>query len=94
MQSLTIASKYNFLLQDTKSAILRAADRWEDLWHGVIQGSGSETRQRQGFAKHTEEMCWLVRKLVNAGHQEAPECRYTQIVPTDNIKDLHEFLCR
>ncbi|KAH9204381.1 hypothetical protein DL95DRAFT_496564, partial [Leptodontidium sp. 2 PMI_412] len=94
LQSLTMTSRYSCLLQDTEGAILRAADRWEDLWHTVTEENRPEEPPLQGFVRHSKELSWFVRKLVHAGNLEVPNCRYTQVEPTDNIQDFHDFLCK
>lgn len=37
-----MTSKYSCLLQETEGAILRATDRWEDLWHTVTEENRPE----------------------------------------------------
>lgn len=88
-----MASRYSFLLKATGSSILRAADRWDDLFHAATGGKKSERNTLQGFAKHSEEMYWFVSTLVRAEQQGASDTRLMQLEPTDNIKDLHDFLC-
>jgi len=94
LQSLSMSSRYSFLLSETESTILRATHRWEKLWLNLSEGNKPGSPLWQGFVKHTEELCWFVRKLAHLGHPDAPDCRYRRIEPTDNIMDLHDFICR
>ncbi|THV47489.1 hypothetical protein BGAL_0307g00130 [Botrytis galanthina] len=94
LQSLVMTLRCSLVLEATGAAILRAADRWEDLWRTVTEGSKTRTMTGQGFVEHSDELCWLVRTLVQQGQLKVPDCRYTHILPTDNIKDFHDFLCR
>ncbi|SMY28595.1 unnamed protein product [Zymoseptoria tritici ST99CH_1A5] len=94
LQSQTMTARHWSLLPTTQTIILRAADRWEQLWHSLTDRDGSEEPPLKGFTKNNEELCSFVRMLVRAGNIEVPGCRYTRIQPTDDIGHLNQFLKR
>ncbi|TGO50934.1 hypothetical protein BOTNAR_0374g00040 [Botryotinia narcissicola] len=49
LQSLVMTLRCSLVLEATGAAILRAADRWEDLWRTVTEGSKTRTMTGQGF---------------------------------------------
>ncbi|KJX93131.1 hypothetical protein TI39_contig4389g00005 [Zymoseptoria brevis] len=92
LQSRTMTARHWSLLPATQTITLRAADRWERLWHSLTDRDDSKGPPLKGFTKNNEELCSFVRMLVRAGDVEVPSCRYTTIQPTDDIGHLNQFL--
>lgn len=60
------------LLPVSGAALLRATERWEQLWRqatSLLADSGEDVRHMAGTMSHylSPEMCWLAKKLVEGG---------------------------
>ena len=86
-------ARFMSLLQCSAPAILRATDRWEELWRATAGRLGDEKLRMIGFARHSGEFCWLARKLVEyslAGKDKTSP--YFQGVGHESLKELHELV--
>jgi len=60
------------LLRVSVATLLRATERWEQLWRQVtsaLASSGEDVQYMVGTMSHylSPEMCWLARKLIEGG---------------------------
>jgi hypothetical protein len=92
VQSQTMAARHWNLLPATSTLILRAADRWEELWRSAISCRTPGDPPLRGFTNMNVDLCHFVRMIVRAGGTETPGCRYTRLEATDDIRDLNDFL--
>ncbi|PSN73800.1 hypothetical protein BS50DRAFT_614831 [Corynespora cassiicola Philippines] len=92
LQSVIVASRMNFLSSATAEAILRALDRWKDLWDLANKDEEDGLLLQKGFEKHAVEYWWLARTVVKIGQLGDQSCRYMQPIPSDSAKDLNDFV--
>lgn len=81
------------LLAASAPALLRAMDRWEELWRAVAAKLGDEKVRTSGYARHSGELCWLARKTIAyslAGKDRTAP--YFQVIGHESLKALHELL--
>ncbi|GME64804.1 ATPase P-type K/Mg/Cd/Cu/Zn/Na/Ca/Na/H-transporter [Neofusicoccum parvum] len=83
------------------AAVLRAADRWEQLWRRAdvdADKSPADRSVRHAFLRHAAESCWLVRTVVRVaqagGRAEGGGGAYMRCVGTDSYADVHGFIER
>lgn len=81
------------LLPTSAPAILRAIDRWEELWQAAAGRMDPDRLRMSGFVRHSGEMCWLARKLVEfclSGRDRTSP--YFQRTGHDSPDELHGLL--
>lgn len=87
------AARATCLLETSAPAILRALDRWQELWRATVGQMDSEQLRMSGFVRHTEEFCWLARKLIeyslSGRDQTSP---FFQGSGHESLKELHDLL--
>ncbi len=68
-------SRLASLLQTGLPSLLRATDRWREMWGVVTTGLDPEKRQHTtGLARHASEFYWLAKTLLEnlaAGRDQA-----------------------
>jgi hypothetical protein len=89
-----MTSRTSFLVQATAEMILDATDRWKELWDVVSERSERESLPHMGFARHAAEFWWLTRTIVKVGQFGDVSCRYMEIMPTESLEALHDFMRR
>jgi len=76
-------------------SIFRATTRWQEMW-AVAAGPLSEEQLRgSGLARYSPEMCWLMRKMIEAamtGDKRLTESKYYQGVAHDSLEELHSLI--
>ncbi|KAH7111805.1 hypothetical protein B0J11DRAFT_190920 [Dendryphion nanum] len=92
LQSVAITLKMNLLAPAVAGLILRGTDRWKSLWDTVTKGEEYKSERQKGFVRHAAEFWWLTRTIVRIGQSGDPNCRYMQCIPSDSVKDLHDFI--
>ncbi|KAL2021720.1 hypothetical protein VTK56DRAFT_6663 [Thermocarpiscus australiensis] len=93
LHSVIACARLMTLLRSSASAILRALDRWQELWRATAGTLDAEHLRRSGFVRHSGELHWLARKLVEhslSGKDKTSA--YLQGVDHETLNELHEFL--
>jgi hypothetical protein len=89
-------SRSGLLLVSTHDVLLRATNRWKELWHTVYSRNVSENMCLVGFTKHCFELCWLAQKILEVARSGEAKgsymTTYMTSVPTDSMDQLHEFI--
>lgn len=85
-------SRSGLLLLSIHDVLLRATNRWKDLWHTVHSKNVSENTCLVGFTKHCLELCWLAQKILEVARFGEAKSSYMTGVPTDSLNQLHEFI--
>lgn len=71
----------------------RAVERWQALWDGVVREMGEEAVRRCGLARHSPELAWLVRKMVEGrGDKRIKGARYLGGVAHEGLEELWELV--
>lgn len=89
-----MTSRMNFLAPTTVEVMLCALDQWKHLW--VISNETGEDGvvSHKGFERHAAEYWWLARTLLKIAQSGDQSCRYMQPIPSDSVKDLHDFILK
>jgi hypothetical protein len=85
-------SRSGLLLLSTHDVLLRATNRWKELWHTIYSRDVPEKACLVGFTKHCLELCWLAQKILEVARSGEAKGSYTTSVPTDSMDQLHEFI--
>ncbi|KAF2846230.1 hypothetical protein T440DRAFT_501970 [Plenodomus tracheiphilus IPT5] len=94
LHSLIFTSRTGLLMPSTHDVLLRATDRWKDLWELVQSRNNAEKRRPIGFTKYGLELWWLAQKILKLAQREDTQSPYMTSKPTDSLKELHEFIQR
>lgn len=78
LQSLTHTTRTSPLgdaaTSSAYTAILHATDRWEKLWQAshsnAMDSPSSSNDEKNTFIRHGDEVCWLVRTVVEVAQQQ------------------------
>ncbi|KAF2653773.1 hypothetical protein K491DRAFT_502298 [Lophiostoma macrostomum CBS 122681] len=92
LHSVIFVSRTSLLLSSLYQPLLRATDRWKELWDAAHARQGLEQAHFVGFTKYGAELHWLARKLIKFAHEGNTKCRYMLAMPTDSLRDLHELI--
>ena len=84
----------NFLAPATVEVILRALERWKNMWDVVSKNGEDGFVSHKGFERHAVEYWWLARTLLKIEQSGVQSCRYMQPTPSDSAKDLHDFILK
>ncbi|KAF1845290.1 uncharacterized protein K460DRAFT_311499, partial [Cucurbitaria berberidis CBS 394.84] len=90
--SLVFVSRTGLLIPSTFSSLLRATNRWKEVWHPVSSRELSTGGRLVGFAKYGLELWWLTQKILELAPFEDTQSRYMIRRPTDSLKELHDFI--
>lgn len=76
-------------------AIFRATTRWQEMWAVVAGPLSIEQLRESGLARYSPEMCWLMRKMIEAamtGDERLTKSKYYQGVAHDSLDELHSLI--
>lgn len=94
LQSVTYTARTSCLGPSSFQAILRATDRWQQLWGAgpPPPPNGSDGVHKHAFLRHAGETCWLVRAVVKVAQSGDASSGYMQSPSADDFSDLHDFI--
>jgi hypothetical protein len=81
-------------MPSTHQVLLRATDRWKELWDRIQERDALRERKHVGFTKYCLELWQLAQKILEVARQGDMECAYMVIKPTDSLEELHSFIKR
>ncbi|KAK7180393.1 hypothetical protein PSPO01_13550 [Paraphaeosphaeria sporulosa] len=94
LHSIIYAARTSLLASSSYTALLRATNRWKELYDVVYAHSNISETQLVGFVKYSVELWWLARKLLELAHTGKDKSRYLAGTPTDSRRDLRNFVER
>jgi hypothetical protein len=74
------------------AALLRAIDRWNDLWDAVAGKLDSASLQRSGMARHSNDINALVRKVVEVAMSDGEQPAFLKSVGHESLRELYDFI--
>ncbi|KAJ6781406.1 hypothetical protein PWT90_02243 [Aphanocladium album] len=91
LSNVTIAADIMSLMPFTAPALLRSLNRWQELWGDLTKELGTAALLKTGMSRHSNELCLLTRKIVNASlnHSKHP---FFQRVGHKTVTELYSFL--
>ncbi|KAJ3499557.1 hypothetical protein NLG97_g260 [Lecanicillium saksenae] len=91
LSNVAIAADIMSLMPFTAPALLRSLNRWQELWIDITKELGTAGLMKTGMARHSNEMCLLTRKIVDASlnHSKHP---YFQRVGHKTLSELYSFI--
>ncbi|KAF2831592.1 hypothetical protein CC86DRAFT_283308, partial [Ophiobolus disseminans] len=92
IHSLIFVSRSGLLTPSTHQVLLRATSRWKGLWHLVQTRAVSSRKRPIGFEKYGLELWWLAVKILELAQSGDTQTQYMKSTPTDNLKQLHNFI--
>jgi hypothetical protein len=90
--SIIFVSRTSLLIPSTHKVLSRAIARWEELWHHLYSRDVSSKSSLIGFTKYGLELWWLAQKILEVAQSGDTRSSYMTSVPTDSLKELHEFI--
>lgn len=73
--------------------LLRALDRWEQLWDAALQQIPPEAQRWLGVAKYSAEFALVSRRIIEvSGTGEEPRSKYLRCTPEYDLSVFHEFI--
>lgn len=87
-------ARFASILPAAAPVVARAIDRWQELWELAARGLTAEELSRRGLVRHSGELCWLARMMLDVSMSEDAErsSAYLQDVAHDSLEELHAFL--
>jgi hypothetical protein len=85
-------SRTGMLVRSTFQVLLRATNRWKEVWHLVSSREVSSGGHLVGFAKYGLELWWLTQKILKLAQLNDAQSRYMISRPTDSLEELHDFI--
>ena len=79
-------------MPSTHDVLLRATNRWRELWNTVYSENIPQKSGLVGFTKYSLELCWLAQKILEVSRYGGAKSLYMTSVPTDSLNQLHNFL--
>jgi hypothetical protein len=92
LHSIIFISRTSLVVTSLYPSLLRASNRWRELWLSVQARHKPEQGQFVGFTKYGPELCWLAEKLLELTKSADVQCRYMKAVPSNSLGDLHELI--
>jgi hypothetical protein len=85
-------ARTGLLISATYEVLLRAINRWKDLWDNSHARDMPSKRRLAGFTKYCLELWQLAHKILEVAQDRNPESAYMMHKPTDSLKELHSFI--
>ncbi|KAI6354927.1 hypothetical protein MCOR25_008413 [Pyricularia grisea] len=87
-------ARFASILPAAAPVVARAIGRWQELWELAARGLTAEELSRRGLVRHSGELCWLARMMLDVSMSEDAErsSAYLQDVAHDSLEELHAFL--
>jgi hypothetical protein len=92
LHSIIFVSRTSLVVTSLYQPLLRATNRWKELWVALRTRHRSEQGQFVGFTKYGPELCWLAQKLLQLTQSADSRCRYMKAIPSNSFRDLHELI--
>lgn len=81
------------LIHGNGSVLLRALDRWEQLWDNAMLLASDEKKGRLGIAKYCNELAMLFRRVIElSGTPMSQVHQYLDRRVTFEVKVIHDFI--
>lgn len=83
----------NVLPTSLGSVLLRALDRWEQLWNAALKRVAPDQQRWLGVAKYSPEFALISRRIIEVGTTEEAKCsKYMQTTSECDFQAFHEFI--
>jgi hypothetical protein len=79
-------------MPSTYPTLLRATNRWKELWHHVYSKDLLDNKKLVGFTRYGLELWWLAQKILDLTHTGDLSSPYMASGPTDSLEELHGFI--
>lgn len=79
------------LTASSTPALMRAIARWQELWVDTTKELGTEALLKTGMVRHSNEMCCLTRKVVEASVNQSRHV-YFRKVGHQSLTEIFSFL--
>ncbi|KAH7128488.1 hypothetical protein B0J11DRAFT_459120 [Dendryphion nanum] len=90
--SIIFTSRTNLLASSSYLILLRATNRWREVWEKVKSRQTREQLPPFGFTKYGLELWWLAQKILELAQSNDSESKYMSGAPTNSLQELHEFI--
>jgi hypothetical protein len=92
-QLILFNHRANLLLDSSHHALLRALDRWEQLWDAAIKRLTPEEQKWLGVARYAPEFALVSRRILEVSADQAtPTSEYLRCAPQYDLEKFHQFL--
>ncbi|KAH0598048.1 hypothetical protein MHUMG1_04420 [Metarhizium humberi] len=92
LSSMAVSAHLNGTMPATAPALLRAIDRWHDLWDAVTSKLDSASLQRSGMARHSNDISALIRKVVEVAISDTEQPAFLKSVGHESLRELYDFI--
>lgn len=87
-----MVSKNSGLAKTVTPVLLRATDRWRQLWDKAVAEDELVEHKLCGWQKHAKEFWRLLRAIVDAVRSGDLNCQYMRSAAVDTSEALNEFI--
>ncbi|EGX91128.1 Fungal transcriptional regulatory protein [Cordyceps militaris CM01] len=91
LSNVAITADIMSMMPFTASALLRALARWQELWGDLTRELGTAALMKTGMSRHSNEMCHLTRKIVEASINKSKH-PFFQKIGHETVTELYSFV--
>ena len=89
---LIASARFNCTLPALAPKAARAVSRGQGLWKAAVSKVGEEELASSGLVKHSNELCWLAKRLIEASVGGKEDAAYFKGVAHESLEELHALL--
>ncbi|KAH7111326.1 hypothetical protein B0J11DRAFT_447653, partial [Dendryphion nanum] len=90
--SIIFTSRTNLLATSSYQTLIRATNRWREVWEKIQSRQTREQLPSFGFTKYALELWWLAQKILELAQSNDLSSKYMNGSPTNSLQELHEFI--
>lgn len=92
IQVLIASARLNRTLPLLAHNALRALSRWQGLWNAAIATGNKEELESSPLAKHSPQMCWLAKRIVEVSAAGKEDAVYFRTLSHESSAELHALI--
>lgn len=92
IQVLIASARHSRTLPFLASKALRALSRWQDFWNSAVKKASKEEVDSSPLAKHSPQMCWLARRIVEVSAAGREDAAYFKTPSHESSAELHALM--
>lgn len=92
LQVLIASARLSRTLALLAPKVLRALSRWQHLWNAAVAKASKEEVESSPLAKHSPQMCWLARRIVEVSAAGREDAAYFRTLSHESSAELHALV--
>lgn len=86
------SARYSCTLPALAPKAARAVSRWQDLWKAAMSKVDEEELHPSGLVKHTNEMHWLAKRLIEVSVGGKEDAAYFRGIAHESVEEFHALI--